>query len=988
MMQRIFFSVLWLFAAGAAWADPVTAISTIVGWVNGLSAVGLALLQIGTGLAITAIQKAKARRAARRSSGIQTEITLDGGDNSESFVIGRYATAGSWVCPPLTRGSRNRTLTYVVDLGGMTGQQLVGLFIGSDKIEFDGAFDHGVARTSTGDTYADKVRLSYFDGSQTVAPALLLEHYSDHPDFPWTADMVGRGRCFAVVEFEFDDKLWTGTPTVLFELEGIPLLDPRTGATIYSDNLAVLAYNVLRGIEFEDGTRWGGDAEAEDLPLSVWSAAMNECDRQIDLAEGGSERQFRGGFEVHVDDHEPAEVLERLMDACGGDVAEEGGTWYIQVGAPALPSMFITDVDLIVEQSSEMDPFPGLASTVNGLTMRFPNPEMAWSVSEAERVLRTDLESKDGDRRLLESLNLDACPFPKQVQRVGQAYVEDSRRFLTHRLALPPDAAKLPPLATIAWTSEYNQYSGTLFQIEGKGVSPYDLLTSLQVRETDPSDHSWSTLDEQPTQGGLLAQTRPDLYVIDGVQVLPEVIRDSEGRPRRAAILVKGLDPELDGVEWRIQDYSTTIISRGVAMDTGEEMLLTEGVLPAQDYLVGLRAVGGGLVDWSGWYAVRTFDIGLGEDDLGPDIWDRIAEDAQRAYDRFNGNFNLAFDRLAEIDLDTRVSEALETARVEGVVEEQRVELTAEVDGVKADLTQNYVTAASQTSALAQLQTTLSSQIGDVSADLSQNYVTLATHNSAIAALNTSLTAQINNVSANLSQNYYTSAGVDNAISAATQTFDTQLGGMSASIQTVTASIDGVKAVHGVKINNNGAISGFGLNSDLVDGNPVSDFLVDADNFRVGKSNNAGDYISPFQVIGNVTYIKEAVVKDGSFTTLKLAGYSVTVPVFVSGSLLTGNGGLQAGAVGVINLPQTGDIIIHWAVEQGYSDLGKTWGFRILANGVPIATRTGMTFGNDYPSGFVPLLNVSGSQTITFEWQGSDSGITGRPSMFLLGRMR
>jgi hypothetical protein len=644
MTQRIFFAVLWLLAAGAASADPVTAVATFVTWVNGLSAVGLALLQIGTGLAISAIQKAKARRSARRSSGIQTEVTLDGGDNSESFIIGHYSTAGSWVCPPLSRGSRNRTLTYVVDLGGMAGQQLVGLFLGSDKIEFDGAFDHGVTRTSTGDTYADKVRLSYFDGSQTVAPALLLEQYSDHPDFPWSADMVGRGRCFAIVEFEYDDKVWTGTPTVLFELEGIPLLDPRTGTTVYSDNLAVLAYNVLRGIEFEDGTRWGGDADVEDLPLSVWAAAMNECDRQIDLAEGGSERQFRGGFEVHVDDHEPAEVLERLMDACGGDVAEEGGTWYIQVGAPALPSMFITDDDLIVEQSSEMDPFPGLASTVNGLTMRFPNPEMAWSVSEAERVLRTDLENLDGDRRLLESLNLSACPFPKQVQRVGQAYVEDSRRFLTHKLALPPDAAKLPPLATIAWTSEYNQYSGTLFQIEGKGVSAYDLLTSLQVRETDPSDFSWSVLDELPTRSPSTQVAPPPPYVIEGVEVVPEVIRDSDGTPRRAAILVRGLDPELEGVEWRIQDYSTAIVSSGVATDTGGEILLTEGVLPAQDYFVGLQASGGGRVDWSAWFAVTTYDIRL--------VMKDISDEVQAAIDDAKSTADAAAEAAADAQAD------------------------------------------------------------------------------------------------------------------------------------------------------------------------------------------------------------------------------------------------------------------------------------------------------------------------------------------------
>lgn len=51
-----------------------------------------------------------------------------------------------------------------------------------------------------------------------------------------------------------------------------------------------------------------------------------------------------------------------------------------------------------------------------------------------------------------------------------------------------------------------------------------------------------------------------------------------------------------------------------------------------------------------------------------------------------------------------------------------------------------------------------------------------------------------------------------------------------------TSSINGIRGSYGLSINNNGTVSGFGLVSDLVDGETVSSFVVSADQFSLTNS--------------------------------------------------------------------------------------------------------------------------------------------------------
>ncbi|WP_157971061.1 phage tail protein [Pseudogemmobacter bohemicus] len=275
--------------------------------------------------------------------------------------------------------------------------------------------------------YAGHAWIDYRDGRQTTAHPGFLSAYAADPDRPWSADMVGPGTCYATTYFFYNRQYFNGLPQLRFEMLGIPVYDPRADSTVggsgpqrwsnpatwtQSANLALLIYNIMRGIDVGAGLRWGGECTAEDLPPDNGFAAMNACDLAIPDGAGGTVPQYRGGIEVALDD-EPAAIIEELLKAACAQMAEIGGIWKIRVGGPAMPTYFLTDDDVLVSQEQQFDPFPSLSDTWNGISCTYPDPESLWESKKAPPRYNATWEAEDGGRRLVADLRLPACPYPE-----------------------------------------------------------------------------------------------------------------------------------------------------------------------------------------------------------------------------------------------------------------------------------------------------------------------------------------------------------------------------------------------------------------------------------------------------------------------------------------------------------------------------------------------------------------------------------------------
>lgn len=181
--------------------------------------------------------------------------------------------------------------------------------------------------------------------------------------------------------------------------------------------------------------------------------------------------------------------------------------------------------------------------------------------------------------------------------------------------------------------------------------------------------------------------------------------------------------------------------------------------------------------------------------------------------------------------------------------------------------------------------------------------------------------------------------GTVNAHVTAISNLTTTVGNHTTSINTHTSSINGIRGVHALKIETNGVISGYGLVSELVNGQVKSQFGVNADNFFIGAPSNnkkpfvvltssgtingvtvpAGTYIDT-AFIANAT-IKSAQIADAAITNAKISG-AIQSNDYVAGS--TGWKIDKAGGFEMNGTSSSGKVVIKPGGIYGYYANGKT----------------------------------------------------------------
>ena len=631
-------------AAFGAWVAGVGFGSNVLGGIVG---------KLLTTVAMSALQAALQKRS-QKGGGLTISTTLRGEQNPETILLGRTATGGQAICPPMSHGPNNVFLTHVIELCSAPGARLDRLILGDAYVELGSVPNpdgYGYPVTTAKYQYKGTplVHVKYHDGTQTAADPMLLAKYGSHPDRPWTADMVGTGICYAILTFTFNSQTGlTQVPRYRFEMSGIPMYDPRKDGTAGGTgphrpgdpatweptlNPVVAAWNIFRGIPLPGGEVWGGQVEAADLPQAVWFAAMNICDMPETLATGGSEPRYRFGIEAALA-QEPAAVLTEILKACAGQVADMGGVWKIRVGGPSLPVYLHSDDDVLVSRPQELDPFPSLSDTWNAVAAQYPDPEALWESRDAPLRTNAAWEAADQFGRRTADLSLPAVPFKLQVQRLMRAWIEDERRFARHVLNLPPDASGLEPLDTTGWSSQRNGYVAKTFDVAEVVEDIRTCIVQLSTREVDPADYAWSPAFELPSLPVTQATTPVAPAAVSGFAVEPAILTDAGGAARRPGLrLAWDADIQADGLVWEIRlAADPAMVLRGTTQDIeAGALIVTTGILPGAAYEVRASLRVDRPAVWTGWLAVAAPDVRLGTADLAAGlagVFDTVPPDA------------------------------------------------------------------------------------------------------------------------------------------------------------------------------------------------------------------------------------------------------------------------------------------------------------------------------------------------------------------------
>jgi hypothetical protein len=641
LMRILVLALLALLIASPAEAGPVIgAIQAVATALQAFAATSLfASFLVQTGLSIGFSLLAQAVRGKPRAQGITADTTTTGGTTPWTFGVGLFATGGQLIAPPNSHGAVGDTprayLVYPLALSVVPGCALNRLIVNDAYVPLAALPSATWGREVTGDL-AGFVQVDYQDGSQTAAQPDMLAAFGSDPDRPWSADMVGPGTCMAYARFRYSRRRFNGLPSVRFEMLGIPLYDPRADSSVggsgpqrwddrttwaWSANAMVIIYNILRGIDVGAGLIWGGETAAEDLPLADWFAAMNECDLAIDDGDGGTEPQYRCGMQISVDD-EPASVIEELLKACAGQLVEIGGVWYPHVGAPALPSYWFTDEDILITAEQSYDPHPGLSDTYNGITAAYPDPDGLWEAKDAPPRYNTEWEAEDGGRRLVADLELRACSWAGQVQRIMAQIIADHRRMRRHQHVMPPEAVTLRPFQTVGWTSARHGYTSKVFEITGVTDQLMTLNQGLALRERDSGDFAWDPeTDLIPVAPAAPVTTPIPAQALPGWAVAAASIVDAASTARRPAITASWTAAGVQdarGVRIAIRLAGDAGNGRELPMQDAEtgSAVIADGILPATNYQLRALPVLDRDATWTGWTAVTTPNVGVAVADL------------------------------------------------------------------------------------------------------------------------------------------------------------------------------------------------------------------------------------------------------------------------------------------------------------------------------------------------------------------------------------
>jgi len=321
------------------------------------------------------------------------------------------------------------------------------------------------------------VRFYHGTIDQTADPALIA--YAN-PAGRWTSAHRGAGLCYAIVTTMTDVDNLTSVPSLMFEVRGAPLYDPRKDSSVggfgshrwndqstweFSNNNAVMMYNLERGIYIGTEKIVGRGVAASRLPLSEWFTAMNICD---EIMSDGSKRYTAALIASSGDGVTHETNMTPLREACAGSWIEAVTGEYPLVGANQAVVATITDNDIAWEKSFQLSLTRTRTELVNTVAASYVSPDLFYETTSL--TTRIDALALAIDReRLASKVDFTAVTDPRVGDRLADIAIRASRYQANGSFTVHPKFLSLQVGQWVQWQSD--RYNRTIkFQIQSKSL--------------------------------------------------------------------------------------------------------------------------------------------------------------------------------------------------------------------------------------------------------------------------------------------------------------------------------------------------------------------------------------------------------------------------------------------------------------------------------------------------------------------------------------
>lgn len=480
--MKYLLAIIFALLASPAAADPVSIVTGIVGlgsWLFGgtvLANIVLGGLLVAAKYALTSIFSEKPKSSA---SATETKY----GENLVREVgLGVFGTMGHHVYRNAF-GKGNRMVQDVFKLSDFRCTELL-------RVQMDGEWKSLSPNEETkyGDTWGRKVLgvheggevwVRFYQGNMFQGADTQLMSYAN-PAGRWTPDHRGAGICYVVVTSRMEADNLTQPPSLMFEVRGAPLYDPRFDTSVggsgpqrqndqntwvFSDNPAVMMYNLERGIYNGTEKIVGRGVAASRLPLSEWFTAMNICD---EIMPDGSKRYTAALIATSGDGVTHDTNMTPLREACAGSWIESVLGEYPLAGANQATVATITDDDIAWEKPFQLSMSRTRTELVNTVAASYVSPDAFYETTSL--TTRIDAAALAQDReRLAAKVDYSAVTDHRVGDRLADIAIRASRYQANGSFTVHPKFLALQVGQWVEWQSA--RYNRTIkFQVHSKAL--------------------------------------------------------------------------------------------------------------------------------------------------------------------------------------------------------------------------------------------------------------------------------------------------------------------------------------------------------------------------------------------------------------------------------------------------------------------------------------------------------------------------------------
>jgi len=446
------------------------------------------------------------------------------------IIYGRARVGGvlTYIQSTPADGMDNGLLQIVLTLAGHEVEEIESIWFDDEEIPLDGTLANG-GGDATG-RLAGYCAIEIALGSETGQPFPGLVAYSGGQ---WTDAHRQSGRAKIYVRLRFNPDLYpNGVPTITAVVKGRKVYDPRSALTAYSANAALCVNDYFTSTAFGIGATY-----ASEIDETALIAAANDCDDDVTLAAGGTEKRYAVGG-AFLASAVPKRTLELLLAAMAGKAVPVGGQWFIYAGAYDAPTVELDESDLA--GAIHVQSLISRRESANGTKGTFTAPD-TWQPTDFPAIASSTYLAEDGNERVWRDLDLTAfVTSGTQAQRIAKIDLLSVRQGLTVVMPCKLTAWKAVTGRTVAITNTKFGWSSKAFDVQSSRFTVADdgtLGVELSLRETAAAVFDWSTSEEQTVD---LAPNSdlPDPFTVaaPGAPVVSEALYETTAQRRVAAV--------------------------------------------------------------------------------------------------------------------------------------------------------------------------------------------------------------------------------------------------------------------------------------------------------------------------------------------------------------------------------------------------------------------------------------------------------------------